>query len=48
MGDFDDEEGGEWLPGQLGNGRDGPDHGVLIALEMGILLETKDGTISKD
>lgn len=47
MGNFDDEERGERLPGELGNGCNGADERVLVSGEVGVSLETKEGAISK-
>jgi hypothetical protein len=44
--DLDDEEGGERLPGELGDGRDGSDRGILVAGEVGVFLQTEDGAVA--
>lgn len=48
MRDLDDEPGREGLPGQLSDGRDGADEGVLVSREVGILLEVEDGAGAED
>jgi hypothetical protein len=47
VGDFDDQDGREWLPGELGDGGNGSDEGVLVAGEMRVFLEAKDGAIAE-
>ncbi len=47
MGDFDDEDGGEWLPRQLRDGSNGPNLRILIAGEVGVFLQSKDGAVAK-
>lgn len=48
MRDFDDEERGEGLPCQLGDGRDAPYEGVLVADEVGVGLEAEDCPVAQD
>lgn len=48
MRDLDDQPGGEGLPGELGDGGDGADEGVLVSREVGVLLEVEDGAGAED
>jgi hypothetical protein len=45
---FDNQEGREWLPCELGDRRNGTNKRVLVSLEVGRLFKTKDGTVAKD
>ncbi|KAJ0165013.1 hypothetical protein CTA2_12598 [Colletotrichum tanaceti] len=45
---LDDEPGREGLPGELGDGGDGADHGVLVAREVAVLAEAEDGAVPED
>ncbi len=48
MGDFNNEDRGEWLPCELGNRGDRADEGVLVAFEACVSLQTEDGAVSED
>ena len=48
VGDFDDENGGERLPGQLCNGCNRADQRVLVPCEVRVLLEAKCSAIAED
>ena len=48
MRDLDNEIGREGLPGQLGDGGDGSDQGVLVSREIGVFFEAEVGSISED
>lgn len=48
MWHLDDQPGGEGLPGELGDGRDGADEGVLVSREVGVFLEVEDGAGAED
>lgn len=48
VGDLDDEEGRDGLPDELGDGGDGADNGVLVAGEVRVLGEAKDGAVPED
>ena len=48
MRDLYDQPGGEGLPGQLGDGRDGADEGVFVSCEIGVFLEVEDGAGAED
>ena len=47
MRHFNDEHGGKGLPSQLRNRRNRAQEGVLIALETGVFLQAKRGSISQ-
>lgn len=48
MRDLDDQPGGEGLPGELRDGRDGADEGVLVSREVCVFLEVEDGAGAED
>ena len=48
VGDFDNEEGRDGLPDELGEGGDGADDGVLVASEVGVLGEAEDGAVPEN
>ena len=47
VGHFDDQEGGERLPGELRDWSDGADEGVLVPGKVGSFLEAESSAISQ-